>query len=77
MTDRLPPSVAAEVQRILDGEARRLLAAKLNGDPVPPLARRDDSLLDESPDESTLRVEGEDDEVLRPADGERRDGDGL
>jgi hypothetical protein len=72
----LPTTVAAEVQRILDGTARRLLAAKTNGEPVTALAGRDNAVVDEGADKGAAFVEGEDVEVLRPVEGDGRDGGG-
>ena len=66
----LPPSVLADVQRVLDGAARRLLADQLNGDPVRPASRRNGRGRDDGPDKGAALVEGE----QVPVAG--RDGDG-
>ena len=49
----------AEAQRILDRAARRLLAARLDGDPVSAAAREDHGALDDGTDKSALLVESE------------------
>jgi hypothetical protein len=56
---RVPPRVQGEVERILNGAARRLLDEKLNGDTVSATAGIDGSLLDGSPNQSTALIEGE------------------
>jgi hypothetical protein len=56
---QLPPTVAAEAQRILDQAARRLLAARLDRDPVGAAARGDSRLVDNRTDEGALLVDGE------------------
>ena len=48
----LPPEVAAEAQRILDGIARRLLAERVDGDPVRPTSGDNNSAIDQASDES-------------------------
>jgi hypothetical protein len=55
----LPDFVPAEVRRVLDGAARRLLAAQLHGDPIASAARGDTGLVDDRADKSALLVEGE------------------
>jgi hypothetical protein len=55
----LPTTIAAEVQRILDQAARRLLAARLDSDPIGATTGSDDSFADDGADERTLLVEGE------------------
>lgn len=68
---RLPASTATEVQRILDGAARRLLAARLDGDPVGPTTGDDYCLLDDGADQGALLVESEQAPVAR-GNGHRR-----
>ena len=65
----LPKSITSEVQRILDGAARRLLAARLDRDPVAAAAGSDDGPLDDGADERAPLVEGE--HVPVPARGDR------
>ena len=55
----LSPSVAADARRILDQAARRLLAARLNADPVDATTRPDARLADDGDDQGALLVEGE------------------
>ena len=55
----MPPRVRGEVERILNGAARRLLDEKLNGDTVSATAGPDGSLLDGSPNQSTALIECE------------------
>jgi hypothetical protein len=72
----LPDFVRAEVQRILDREARLLLAARLDRDPVEAAAGGDDDPVDDGPNESTTTLEGEGVPVAR-RDGHGRDDRGL
>jgi hypothetical protein len=67
----LPEFVRAEVRRVLDGAARRLLAAELHGDTVTPTAWSDAGLVNDGTDESALLVEGEPIPVAARADGHR------
>lgn len=64
----LPYFVAAEVQNILDAAARRLLAARLDGDSVGASAGSNVGPLDDGTDESTLLGEVE---VVPGVDGDR------
>lgn len=66
----LSPAARAEAQRILDGAARRKLAARLDGDSVGPAPRLDDGLGDRGTDERAPLVDGE----VVPVSG--RDDDG-
>jgi hypothetical protein len=61
---------AADVQRILDRAARRLLAARLDGDPVVPAPGGDNSPLDHGPDQVAPLAESEQVPVSG-ADGDR------
>lgn len=56
---RVPPRVQSEVERILNGAARRLLDEKLNGDTVSATAGTDGSLLDGSPNQGAALIECE------------------
>ena len=61
MSERLPAPVVAEVQRILDGAARRLLLAWRDEDAFAATAAgRDRDALDRRADDRALLVEGED-----------------
>ena len=53
----LPAHVRADVQRLADAVARRLLAEQMNADPIGATARRDDSPVNRRPDERALLVE--------------------
>jgi hypothetical protein len=55
----LSPRARAEAQRILDAAARRLLAARLDGDSIRATAGSDSRTLDNSTDEGALLVDGE------------------
>ena len=55
----LPPHVAAEVRRILDGEARRLLADEMDRDPVAPTPGGDLGPVHDGADQGTASVEGQ------------------
>lgn len=66
----LPPHARAEVQRILDGAARRLLADELNGQPLGTATGIDGDALDRRPDQRSTLMEGEPTPVLA-GDGER------
>lgn len=52
----LPPSLADDVQRILDAEARRLLAARLDGHAADATAGSDVGSLDDRTDEGPSRI---------------------
>lgn len=52
----LPAHVRAEVQRILEAEARRLLTDQLNGDAIGSAAGRDEYPLDGGADQRAARV---------------------
>jgi hypothetical protein len=66
----LPAHVQAEVQRILDREARRLLSDELDGHAVSATAGSDPSLSDHGPDESPASVERQAIPIRRGADGQ-------
>lgn len=67
----LPPDVRAEVQRILDAEARRLLAEQLHGD-APRAATGDDyDAPDGRADQRPARIERETLPVGRRVDRDR------
>jgi|SRR4051812_20525739 hypothetical protein len=70
----LPPRVQSEIQRILDAAARRLLAERLDGDPLGTAAGDDDGALDHSADEGALLVDGQLLPVTERRDGQRRRG---
>ena len=53
----IPDHVCNEVRRILDAEARRLLAEQLDGDAVSPAARRHMDAFDHGLDQSAPRSE--------------------
>jgi hypothetical protein len=55
----LPPHVRAEVQRILDREARRLLLARVDGELVGPVSGGDVDALDHGPDQVAAPLEGD------------------
>ena len=66
----IPPAAAAEARRILDGAARRLLAARLDADPIGAATRADDRTVDHGADQGAALLEGE--QVPVPgADGDR------
>lgn len=56
MTD-LPEHAQAEVRRILDAEAARLLGEQLDNHPVSPTARADGDVRDDGADEVSAGVE--------------------
>ena len=69
----LPARVQAEVQRILDAEARRLLADQLDGDALgAPTPGRDQHAVDGRADQGTASVKGK--PVPIPGRVERDDG---
>src|SRR5512142_2524891 len=55
----LGPTAASEARRILDRAARRLLAARLDRDPVETTTGADDGSLDDRPNQSAPLVDGE------------------
>ena len=55
----LPPRVADEVRRILNSEARRLLAEKLDRDAIGTAAGTDSRTLDRCADQRPPAVEGQ------------------
>ena len=73
----LPTPVIADVQRILDRAARRLLAACLDGDAVGPASGADLDALDHSPDQGALLVQREEPPVRVAAQRHGRRGRGL
>ena len=64
----LPARVRADVQRILDAEARRLLAGELDGDPVGTAAGSNPDLGDDGADQGAAGVERQAIPVPRGAD---------
>ena len=66
----LPAHVQAEVQRILDGAARRLLAEQLDRDPAGAATRGDGHTLDNGADEGAPLVNGQPIPVPRGVDGD-------
>jgi hypothetical protein len=64
----LPAHIRREVQRILDAEARRLLADRLDGDPAGATARADGDAGDRRPDQRSARVDGQQVPVRRGVD---------
>ena len=56
MTPSLGVLATLDAQRILDRAARRLLAARLDGDPVGTPAGADDGPLDDGPDQGSPLV---------------------
>ena len=54
VTGEVPADVRAEVQRVLDRAARRVLAEQLDGDAVLPAPRVDNDPLDGGADEGAL-----------------------
>lgn len=66
---------AAEAQRILDSAARRLLAPRLDRDPVGAAAGTDDRLLDHGDDQGSPFIEGEN-VPIPGANGDGRHGGG-
>ena len=54
---RLSPTALTESKRILNGVARRLLAERLDCDPIVAAAGSDDGLGDRGPDESPTLVD--------------------
>lgn len=67
---RLPPRVATEVRRILDREARRLLAEGFDRDTLDAAAGANDSVLHDSADQGTPALGAEVVPVKRAADGQ-------
>lgn len=59
MLRAFPPNVQAEVQRILDGEARRLLADELDADSIRSAAGDHDDTLDGRADQRLARLKGQ------------------
>lgn len=66
----LPARVQAQVQRILDAEARRLLAEQLDSDPIGTAAGADHGAGDGGPNQSAARVEGEPVPIVRGIDSD-------
>ena len=64
----LPPGARAEVQRVLDRAARRLLADQLDGDSSGTAAGGDGDALDGGADESASLVQGQPIPVRRDRD---------
>jgi hypothetical protein len=64
----LPAHVEAEVQRILDAEARRLLAHKLDAEPIRATTGTDHDLADHSADQGATGIDGEAVPVRRGVD---------
>jgi hypothetical protein len=55
----MTPSARAEVQRILDAEARRILAASLEGDAIVPAAGSNKRAREDSLDDSAAPLEAQ------------------
>ena len=66
----LPPHVNAEVRRILDAEARRLLAEQLDRDAIGTTAGGDPGMGDGGADERTAGVEGQPVPIVGGVDGD-------
>jgi hypothetical protein len=71
VSEPLPASVVEDVQRILDRAARRLLAARLDRDPVGAASGGDGDGLEDRTDQGALLVEGKG-IPIRGASGDRR-----
>ena len=65
----LPPDARSEVQRILDGAARRLVADELDRDAIGASAGSDQHAGDDGPDQGAPLVERQQLPVGRRADG--------
>lgn len=70
---RLCPAALADARRVLDGAARRLLAAQLNGQSVGATAGGNGDGQNHGPDERAPLVQGE----IVPVPGGNGDGRGL
>src|SRR5215213_8762662 len=69
---RCPPRVRAEVQRILDAEARRLLAEQIDRDALGALSvRPDHGTVDRRPNQRAPRIEREPLPIVSPVDHDR------
>lgn len=72
----IPPAVIAEAQRILDGAARRLLAARLDRDPIGATPGSDVDPVEHGTDEGAPLGQGEHVPVTR-RNGQPRPNRGL
>ena len=68
MSDSLPPRVRSEVQRILNAEARRLLADELDRDAIGAATGSDSDLIDGRADQGTASLERQSVPILGRAD---------
>ena len=68
MQDKLPTRVRSEVQRILDGAARRLLAHELDSDAISAATGTDDDLVDGRTDECSPLIKREAIPIRRSVD---------
>jgi hypothetical protein len=73
-TQALSVGAVAEAQRILDRAARRLLAARLDGDAIGATARTDRRLLDNGADQRATFLEREDVPIADANTDRRRGG---
>ena len=74
---RMTPTARSEVQRILDAEARRILAARLEGDSIAAATRRDEGTREDGLDDPAAGLEAQ---ALPISSGVENDGgsvDGL
>ena len=55
----MTPAARAEVQRILDAEARRVLGARLEGDAIVATTRSDEDALEDGLDDPATTLEAE------------------
>ena len=55
----MTPAARAEVQRILDAEARRILATRLEGDSIVATARSDESAGEDGLDDPAASLEAQ------------------
>ena len=70
---RLSPAALADARRVLDGAARRLLAAQVNGDAPRATSGRNGRALDNGRDEGAPLVQGE----IVPVPGGNGDGGAM
>jgi hypothetical protein len=71
VSERLPAPAVEDAQRVLDQAARRLLAARLNRDPLGSSTGRDGDALEDGADQGALLVEGKGVPIVG-ANGDRR-----
>ena len=73
----MTPAARSEVQRILDAEARRVLAARLEGDAIVTTTGSDEDSLEDGPDDPATALGAQAVPILGSVENDRGSVDAL